>query len=114
MRPDCSRTWSSNMRAMIAMADKPACNAGYVDLREGAPGCRSPSDQGDGARALGAPVRSPTCPRMMLAAIPVRKPIITECETKRVQRPNRKTAGQDHGHAGEAREEEQSASPPVR
>ena len=31
-----------------------------------------------------APVRPGSWPRMMLTAIPVRKPVITECDTKRV------------------------------
>ena len=39
-----------------------------------------------------APARSGNCPNTMLTAMPVRNPVITECDTNRVYRPSRRSA----------------------
>ena len=53
------------------------------------------------------PARSGSCPRTMLQATPVRKPIIRRCGANRVMRPSRRMAGRDHQPAGDQGQEEE-------
>jgi hypothetical protein len=44
-----------------------------------------------GLPVCGEPSRSPSCPRMMFTATPVRNPVSTDTDTNRVNRPKRST-----------------------
>ena len=68
-------------------------NPARSDGRSMLPGCRITSMPlvSDVDPSASTPVKSGSWPKTMFAATPVRKPIITEWETKRVKRPSLRT-----------------------
>ena len=73
-------------QAMIASAASPATSVG----RYHSPGCNTTSSAFSAANdpSPDTPVRSANCENRMFTATPVRKPVMTDCDTNRVYRPS--------------------------
>ena len=74
----------------MRMADTPAISEAGSMLPRSSSRCQALARAG--LPETSEPTRSGSCPRTMLTATPVRKPIITECGTNRVKRPIRRAA----------------------
>ncbi len=70
------RTIASTIAASPVSSDGTSISPGLVTTCQAFARANEPTD--------GAPLRSGICPNTMFAATPVRKPVMTETETKRV------------------------------